>query len=126
MRSKFLAALLSLLLSFACAAAEEPSIPSGDYAIVWNGAEIVLHLGDAEPSYVSAGEITIDAGIVIAEYGRRMLYLTFEDGYGLYAVELLPSGDLHLRLCDATYVPWIDDEFTLKRMETDEADALHH
>lgn len=119
MQRKLLAALLCMLLSFACAAAEEQPIPNGDYSILLDGVEIVLHLGETEPDYVSAGELIIDAGITIAKHGRRMLYLTFEGGYGLYFIEPLPSGDLHLRLFDATYTPLIDDAFTLKRIETD-------
>lgn len=78
-----------------------------------------MHISGTERSYIETGNLKWEASFSITEYlGVRLMDVRFEEGYGLYCAEPLENGDWLFRLFDAAYMPAIDDELIMKRMDS--------
>lgn len=106
----------------------------GDYIMEWHGEEIKLSISKQNYKMIDKGEtfeivygdytvcrITYKGETTKAHFtsldDKPMINVeTNDSGYGLYFIERLSSGNLYLKLFDATYIAVVDDEIVMKKI----------
>ena len=91
---------LYLLLDTDCDKGETFEIVYGDYTVCR-----ITYKGETTKAHFTSLD---DKPMINVE--------TNDGGYGLYFIERLSSGNLYLKLFDATYIAVVDDEIVMKKI----------
>jgi len=136
MRKIIVLAAAIILLTFAfdtkpCKADDEEAF-IGEYSLEWYGEQIELSIDKVYEwtktdkgetfeiarygvikCFIRYADVELEGHFVRFEDDLMIQINTADDGYGLYYIEKLESGDIWLKLFDATYTALVDDEMVM-------------
>lgn len=105
----------------------------GEYSLEWYGEEIDLRIDkvyewtktdkgetfeiardEVIKCFIKYTDVELEGRFIRSEDDLMIQINTADGGYGLYYIEKLESGDIWLKLFDATYTALVDDEIVMR------------